>query len=105
MDGDELQHVMSVFISEVRRPTGDQYLPESIYYLCLGMFKKKDITILLTRLSLCLLSRYGWLLCCLARTTIVLCLNLGAVRQGMNSDKSLTDVCLGSPRRMHTDYV
>jgi hypothetical protein len=41
MDGDDLQHVMSVFISEARRPTGDQYLPESIYYLCLGMFKKK----------------------------------------------------------------
>jgi hypothetical protein len=27
---------MDVFIREVRRPTGEQYLPESIYYLCLG---------------------------------------------------------------------
>jgi hypothetical protein len=37
-NGDELQHVMDAFIREVRRPTGEQYLPESIYYLCLGMF-------------------------------------------------------------------
>ncbi|CAF2721732.1 unnamed protein product [Rotaria sp. Silwood2] len=36
-NGDELQHVMDVFIREVRRPTGHQYLPESIYYLCLGI--------------------------------------------------------------------
>jgi hypothetical protein len=31
---------MDVFIREVRRPTGEQYLPESIYYLCLGKQKK-----------------------------------------------------------------
>ncbi|CAF1271324.1 unnamed protein product [Rotaria magnacalcarata] len=36
-NGDELQQVMDVFISEVRRPTGEQYLSESIYYLCLGI--------------------------------------------------------------------
>ncbi|CAF0898757.1 unnamed protein product [Rotaria sordida] len=36
-NGDELQPVMDVFIREVRRPTGHQYLPESIYYLCLGI--------------------------------------------------------------------
>ena len=36
--GDDLQHAMSVFIREVRRPTGEAYLPESIYYLCLGRF-------------------------------------------------------------------
>ncbi|CAF3563186.1 unnamed protein product [Rotaria sp. Silwood1] len=36
-NGDELQHVMDVFIREVRRPTGHPYLPESIYYLCLGI--------------------------------------------------------------------
>ncbi len=35
--GDDLQHVMDVFIREVRRPTGEEYLPESIYYLCLGI--------------------------------------------------------------------
>ena len=27
------------FISEIRRSTGDEYLPESIYYLCLGIIK------------------------------------------------------------------
>ena len=36
INGDELQQAMDIFISEVRRPTGEQYLPESIYYLCLG---------------------------------------------------------------------
>lgn len=36
INGDELQQIMDVFIHEVRRPTGEQYLPESIYYLCLG---------------------------------------------------------------------
>ena len=35
---DELQHVLDLFLREVRRPTGDEYLPESIYYLCLGKF-------------------------------------------------------------------
>jgi hypothetical protein len=28
---------MDVFIREVRRPIGEEYLPESIYYLCLGI--------------------------------------------------------------------
>ncbi|CAF1348268.1 unnamed protein product [Adineta steineri] len=37
VNGDELQHVMSVFITEVRRPSGNEYIPESIYYLCLGI--------------------------------------------------------------------
>lgn len=36
VNGDELQQVLDVFIREVRRPTGETYLPESIYYLCLG---------------------------------------------------------------------
>ena len=40
VNGDELQHVMDAFIREVRRPGGHQYLPESIYYLCLGKTKK-----------------------------------------------------------------
>jgi hypothetical protein len=34
---------MDVFIREVRRPTGEQYLPESIYYLCLGKKKSSRI--------------------------------------------------------------
>jgi hypothetical protein len=37
VNGDELQQVLDVFLREVRRSTGEQYLPESIYYLCLGM--------------------------------------------------------------------
>ena len=36
VNGDELQQVLDVFLREVRRPTGETYLPESIYYLCLG---------------------------------------------------------------------
>ena len=36
VNGDELQHTLDVFIREVHRPGGQQYLPESIYYLCLG---------------------------------------------------------------------
>jgi hypothetical protein len=39
VNGDELQQIMDVFIREVRRPTGEPYLPESIYYLCLGKIK------------------------------------------------------------------
>ena len=39
VNGDELQHVMDAFIHEVRRPSGEPYLPESIYYLCLGKQK------------------------------------------------------------------
>ena len=35
-NADELQQVMHVFIQEARRPTGEGYLAESIYYLCLG---------------------------------------------------------------------
>lgn len=35
-NADELQQVLNVFIQETRRPTGEEYLPSSIYYLCLG---------------------------------------------------------------------
>jgi hypothetical protein len=38
-------------------------------------------------------------LCCLARTTEVLCFNLGATRHRINLEKSLTAVYLGSPGR------
>lgn len=34
---DELGYIMSIFIHEIRRPTGQKYLAESIYYLCLGI--------------------------------------------------------------------
>ncbi|CAF1459040.1 unnamed protein product, partial [Adineta ricciae] len=36
-NADELQHILSIFITETRRPTGNEYLPESIFYLCLGI--------------------------------------------------------------------
>lgn len=45
---DELQQVMDVFIREVRRPTGDPYLPESIYYLCLGMSENRTRSAIVT---------------------------------------------------------
>ncbi len=38
-------------------------------------------------------------LCCLARTTKVLCSNLGATRYRMTLDKSLMTVCFGSLRQ------
>jgi hypothetical protein len=38
-------------------------------------------------------------LCCLPRTIKVLWSNLGATRRRMTLDKSLTAVCLGSPKR------
>jgi hypothetical protein len=37
-------------------------------------------------------------LCCLARTTEVLCSNIGATRYRMTLGRSLTAVCLGSSR-------
>ena len=43
-NGEELQQVMDVFIREVRRPTGELYLPESIYYLCLGTSERVSLT-------------------------------------------------------------
>ncbi|XP_048834480.1 zinc finger MYM-type protein 2 [Brienomyrus brachyistius] len=33
----ELSHALSRFVSEVRRPNGDSYAPDSIFYLCLGI--------------------------------------------------------------------
>ncbi|XP_067282647.1 zinc finger MYM-type protein 4 isoform X5 [Pseudorasbora parva] len=33
----ELSYGLSKFISEVRRPTGEKYSPDSIFYLCLGI--------------------------------------------------------------------
>ena len=44
VNGEELQQVMDVFIREVRRPTGELYLPESIYYLCLGTYARVSPT-------------------------------------------------------------
>lgn len=33
---DELNLALSLFVKEVRKPTGEEYAPDSIYYLCLG---------------------------------------------------------------------
>jgi hypothetical protein len=44
-------------------------------------------------------TRYGWVVIFLARTTKVLCLNLGATRNRTILGKPLTAVCLGSPGR------
>ena len=34
---DELNFGLSLFVNEVRKPNGDPYAPDSIYYLCLGI--------------------------------------------------------------------
>lgn len=36
-DSAELSFALSCFIKEVRRPNGDTYSPDSIFYLCLGI--------------------------------------------------------------------
>lgn len=33
---EELNHCLSLFIREVRKPSGEEYAPDSIFYLCLG---------------------------------------------------------------------
>lgn len=33
----ELNYGLAHFVSEVRRPNGETYAPDSIYYLCLGI--------------------------------------------------------------------
>lgn len=34
---DELNYSLCLFVKEVRKPNGDEYSPDSIYYLCLGI--------------------------------------------------------------------
>ncbi|KAM4795175.1 zinc finger MYM-type protein 2 [Rhinophrynus dorsalis] len=33
----ELNHLLTRFVNEIRRPNGENYAPDSIYYLCLGI--------------------------------------------------------------------
>ncbi len=33
---DELNYTLCLFVKEVRKPNGEEYSPDSIYYLCLG---------------------------------------------------------------------
>ena len=35
---EELNYSLCLFVKEVRKPNGDEYAPDSIYYLCLGKF-------------------------------------------------------------------
>ena len=35
---DELNYSLCLFVKEVRKPNGEEYAPDSIYYLCLGMY-------------------------------------------------------------------
>lgn len=57
--GDELEQVMSICIREIRRPTGEEYLAESIYYLCLGMFNK--INFFLNKFSFGIIKVYNFI--------------------------------------------
>ena len=34
---DQLNFSLCMFIKEVRKPNGEEYSPDSVYYLCLGM--------------------------------------------------------------------
>ncbi|XP_064627883.1 zinc finger MYM-type protein 3-like isoform X2 [Lineus longissimus] len=34
---DELNYTLCLFVKEVRKPNGEEYAPDSIYYLCLGI--------------------------------------------------------------------
>lgn len=33
---DELNYSLCLFVKEVRKPNGEEYAPDSIFYLCLG---------------------------------------------------------------------
>lgn len=37
LTADELNYSLCLFVKEVRKPNGDEYAPDSIYYLCLGI--------------------------------------------------------------------
>jgi len=35
---EELNYTLCMFVKEVRKPDGDEYAPDIIFYLCLGKF-------------------------------------------------------------------
>ncbi len=37
MKNDELNILLADFVHEIRKPSGEIYAPESVYYLCLGI--------------------------------------------------------------------
>lgn len=62
-DSAELSFALSRFIREVRRPNGETYSPDSIFYLCLGIQQVHTHTYTListaSNLTLLLLSTYS----------------------------------------------
>lgn len=42
LTADELNYSLCLFVKEVRKPNGTEYAPDTIYYLCLGKYKKKN---------------------------------------------------------------
>ena len=40
---DELNYSLCLFVKEVRKPNGEEYAPDSIFYLCLGKLQRIDI--------------------------------------------------------------
>ena len=38
LKNEELNNLLAEFVHVIRKPNGETYAPESIYYLCLGMF-------------------------------------------------------------------
>lgn len=68
-DSTELSFALSRFIKELRRPNGDTYSPDSIFYLCLGIQQVHStqflvsifvFTIILTNLLLSSISIFSW---------------------------------------------
>jgi zinc finger MYM-type protein 2/3/4 len=41
---EELNYTLCMFVKEVRKPDGDEYAPDIIFYLCLGKFLKFTAT-------------------------------------------------------------
>lgn len=37
LTADELNYSLCLFVKEVRKPSGAEYAPDTIYYLCLGI--------------------------------------------------------------------
>ena len=42
----ELDYGLAHFVNEIRRPNGENYAPDSIYYLCLGIQEVSNSTAL-----------------------------------------------------------
>ena len=42
----ELDYGLTHFVNEIRRPNGESYAPDSIYYLCLGIQEVSNSTAL-----------------------------------------------------------